>query len=299
MRPRRDHIPLTSRIYAGGVRGVAIIVLATIAASGGGAAAQFAPTQISWADAKHGWIAYPDFRCRPKAALCATEKGGKTWHGIWLGIGGEIFAYKRTSTHAGLFVDRNGTWWTRDNGLHWYQTDRILGSGWIPHPGELIVGGGGISITRVRPWPPRGRARCPVPFNNGSLPHSGIRFRRNVCPAVVNADMHTQQLAQIRADEGIVELVAVPAGAAGIGWYCECDASSFEFFLWRPDGFVDLDLSVPDRFVTGVPAIRVSWPDVFVLAKAYEGPSHAPTATIDVVWHSSDGGRTFTRTASG
>ena len=280
------------------MRGVALILLATIALSAGGAAAQSSPTQISWADAEHGWIAYPDFRCLPSAALCATENGGKTWHGIWLGIGGEIFEYRRTSVRAGLLVDRNGTWWTRDNGLHWYQTDRVLGSAWVVHSGELIVGGGN-ALTRVRPWPPRARARCPVPFDNGTLPHSGIRFRRNVCPAVVNAGMRWQQLAQIRADEGILELVAVPGGAAGIGWYCECDASSFELFLWRPAGLVDLDLGVPAGFVTGVPAIRVSWPDVFVFATAYEGPSYAPTATIEVVWHSSDGGRTFERTVSG
>jgi hypothetical protein len=96
-----------------------------------------------------------------------------------------------------------------------------------------------------------------------------------------------------------VELVSVPRGAAGIGWYCECESSGFEFFLWRPDRFVDLDLDAPAGYVTGAPSIHVSWPDVFLVATAHRGPSWAPTSEVTVVWHSADGGRAFTRTVSG
>ena len=259
-----------------------------------GSAAQVLPGRVSWADARHGWIARGGYKCRPAAELCATENGGKSWHGIWLGFGGEIEQYARTSAHAGLFVNRSSVWWTRDNGRHWFQTDLVPGTPWIART-DSIIGQSGLSLVRVRPWPPRGRARCPRRFVNGALPGAKSTFPRNVCVAVVNAGMRIDQLARVRADEGIGTLVPVPRGVAGLASYCLCNVPTFEVFVWRPDRFAETDLSVPEGLVPSNLKIRVAWPDVFVVGQAFPpGASLGPAR--DVVWHSTDGGRSWTRT---
>lgn len=115
----------------------------------------------SWVGSQYGWTASPPSSCKPRRDVCSTEDGGSTWHGIFNG-GTFVFGVVRTSQRAGIVStgrQASARFWTRDNGRHWYRTQKVgpefQGSGrylfWIDF---------GPTLYRVRPWPPVGKARC-------------------------------------------------------------------------------------------------------------------------------------------
>jgi hypothetical protein len=116
-------------------------------------------------DAKHGWrVVEPDRGCC-SPIVQATENGGRTWRPIFPGNGGNTLDVLRMSRRSGLVSviwlrTYPDTYWTRDNGRHWYLTDwRVLSPPYAGRGNVLYRWNPGV-ISRIRPWPPRGSPRC-------------------------------------------------------------------------------------------------------------------------------------------
>jgi hypothetical protein len=199
---------------------LAAVVLAVLTTAGIAGAAEEKFT--SWADPahQHGWTdvtsggpiiqdAPPDPPCPGTqrsggsiAFLCATENGGQSWRRIFQAGHGLIYlrGFTRTSRTAGVVAIsrtdrlprtlRNGVFWTRDNGAHWYETTRI---GPLVHhdAGRLFWRNPGGPLYEVRPWPPREPVRCPG-FLTWHALDQHPRAQGNICVGGrVNAGMRS------------------------------------------------------------------------------------------------------------
>lgn len=134
--------------------------------------------------------------------LCATENGGRSWRRVFQAGDGLTYLrdFARTSTKAGVVsvardqplprTLRSGVFWTRDNGLHWYETSRI--GPLVQHSaGGLFWRNPGGPLYEVRPWPPRGPVKCPGFFVNHALDQRK-RGDGNICVGGrVNAGIHS------------------------------------------------------------------------------------------------------------
>lgn len=125
---------------------------------------------VSWADSQHGWKA----GCGVDAGcVLSTENGGRTWHRIGRF---EVQGLVRTSARAGLVVGTGHpgpiTWWTRDNGRHWYEANpRVIPASAVGNA-RFLFWHTRTQLFQVRPWPPRGRqppnCRFRCRWNGGS-----------------------------------------------------------------------------------------------------------------------------------
>ena len=166
----------------------------------------------SWIGAQYGWTARPAADCRPMRAVCSTENGGATWHGIFNG-GSIVFGVARTSPTAGVVSTGNQQsvrFWTRDNGRHWYRSSQI-GREFQGSDSYLFWHNVDGLLRQVRPWPPRGVARCRGVWTNSAFSTRRVRGG-NVCsgPAV---DAGSRSVVVTRVDNGrLASLANVPAG---------------------------------------------------------------------------------------
>jgi hypothetical protein len=68
----------------------------------------------------------------------------------------------RLSGLVSAISNRDGTFtfWTRDNGRHWYLANwRVIAPPVVGRGNALYTWGGAV-VSRVWPWPPRGSPRC-------------------------------------------------------------------------------------------------------------------------------------------
>jgi hypothetical protein len=278
------------------------LVLAALVALASTSVALALPADVSrpvsvygWADAQHGWSSNPP-ACRPAADLCATEDGGRTWHGIFNG-GTFIFANVRTSTRAG-FVSTGRTesteFWTRDNGRHWYRTGQVRGfargSGRYLFWSEYREVGG--VLHQVTPWPPREPVRC-LKWARGAFGEPyGTRPSGpfSVCAGGPReAGMHSREVFRLPPGQNFGLLHSVPGGVAAL----VRGSGTRGLFLRRLETNRLLALPPPPApqppdFALRSSTLLVSWPDLFLAERA---PS--ARALPVVVLHSADGGETW------
>jgi hypothetical protein len=134
--------------------------------------------------------------------LCSTEDSGRSWHRIFQAGTGLNYLrdFTRTSKAAGVVsisredalprTLRTGVFWTRDNGEHWYETNRI-GSLVEHRAGRLLWRNPGGPLYEVRPWPPRDVARCPGFFTWHALDQHQRRYGNICVGGLVNAGMRS------------------------------------------------------------------------------------------------------------
>ncbi len=243
----------------------------------------------SWVDSQYGWTSNEVPGCGPGDVVCATENGGASWHEIFES-GGFIFGVVRTSRTAGVVTTGrqvSARFWTRDNGRHWFRTRRIgpefQGSGrylfWISI--------GGPKLHQVRPWPPRGRARCDGVWTDAAfetVPVTG----GNVCsdPAV-EAGMRSSVVATLQQGR-FVGLSNIPGGI--IATVDGGTPASPRVLLYRR-GRATVVVLPPASGVTHCTGFNsepiVTWPRITVLGCRGAGPATA-------VWLSKDGGASWT-----
>jgi hypothetical protein len=249
----------------------------------------------SWVGSQYGWTATPPLGCKPPRDVCSTEDGGASWHGIFNG-GTFVFGVVRTSASAGVVStgrQLSARFWTRDNGRHWYSTRRIgpefQGSGrylfWISF---------GRRLYQVRPWPPRGRARCRGVWAAGAFETVAAKGG-NVCSGrAVEAGMKSSVVATL--DEGrLVGLSNVPGGIIatvdGTG-----TSAPPRIVRYRNGKLAVIDLPAAGAMVPCSGYSRepiVSWPRITVLG-CEAGGVGAPTG----VWISDDRGSSWTAISS-
>jgi hypothetical protein len=153
----------------------------------------------SWSDSQHGW------RSGTRGVL-STENGGRTWHRIGTF---EVMGLVRTSPLAGAVTETcRGTglcptYWTRDNGRHWYLASLRLIDGAYRGSGQFLFWLGHTKLFQVKPWPPRGRAprRC--------------RRIRECGPPAFDGGARTKSVAQVPGGL-FFELANVPGGALAV-----------------------------------------------------------------------------------
>ena len=274
---------------------MAVVALLCIAGASGTPAAA-APARIggSWPDALHGWaLASDGIACMPRADLCATDDGGATWRGIF---NGAIKQFVRTSARAGVVSFADGrAFWTRDGARHWYRTNRIFGR--ITGSGAYLFATSDADLYRVAPWPPRRRTRCRawrVAAGDASSSHG---FRTTICAgAAVEAGM-TDRLVATVAGGTIGDVVAVPGGVFGLSDFAP-DFSRLNAFVWRHGSLAQSLLPFPQPGWWCCAALDVSWPSLYVSGTLYIPPGSAG-APLPVLWHSPDGGATWSAYASG
>ncbi len=108
------------------------------------------PAQLrnaSWADNRHGWV-----ECRERD-ICATEDGGRNWQHIFTG-GNYIFSLVRTSATSGVTQTGNlggFSFWTRDNGAHWYELPNVPSPSYKGGEKAPCSRGGATSCSGTRP----------------------------------------------------------------------------------------------------------------------------------------------------
>jgi hypothetical protein len=155
----------------------------------------------SWSDSQHGW------RAGARGVL-ATENGGKSWHRIGTF---EVMGLVRTSPLSGVVTETcqgSGsvlcpTYWTRENGRHWYQASPRLINGVYRGSGQFLFWLDRRTLYQVRPWPPHGRR-----------PHRCRRVRECGPPAF---DGGARSVAVVRIAAGqFTELASIPGGALAV-----------------------------------------------------------------------------------
>jgi hypothetical protein len=133
------------------------------------AGSSYAIRQVSWADSQHGWMA----GCgNDNPCVLSTENGGRTWHRIG---SFEVIGLVRTSARAGVVTEyghpAGPTWWTRDNGRHWFEADGLFRGEYVGS-GQFLFSQTRRAIFQVKPWPPRRpasrRCRSYCMWNGGS-----------------------------------------------------------------------------------------------------------------------------------
>jgi hypothetical protein len=256
----------------------------------------------SWVDSRHGWDARAG--CTPFGFLCSTEDGGRTWHGIY--VGSRIDNFMRASYSAGAVDDEDvGTFWTRDNGRHWYRTTRIPPTAlWRADPARFYASAG-ASIVRIAGWPPRGAVHCAGRWsaNTGAYPpgtgHG--RLRRNVClGSSQNAGLHARRVVHL-AGASVADFRLVPGGFAGVALALP-DAEApyvLDAFVWRRGGLRVTSLRVPahTRLNSDLYEFFASWPNLYIhtiVGRDWTDAGSAGVAGGDVVFVSGDGGATWT-----
>ena len=245
----------------------------------------------SWADSQFGWTTSVPESCKPLRDVCATDDGGKTWHGIFNG-GTFVFGVVRTSPKAGTVSTgrlESDQFWTRDNGRHWYRTGAIRGdfqgSGrypfWIDYTNVLY---------QVRPWPPRGRAICKGIWVTSAFSTKPAP-KGNICSGPpVEAGMHDDVVATLEDGlfGGIANIpggvIATIRGTAGGG--------EPRVLLRRAGRNRIVDLPESGEMSPCVAGFNtepiVTWPRITVLGCASAGAPGVGT------WTSRDGGRSWT-----
>jgi len=288
--------------FIGGVLALAL----TLGLSGAVAGVRGRPVYavVSWADARHGWVAGEGWaadrggwRCptvgRVTFGVCASENGGKTWRSIFSGgdfPGGDYDGFPaavRTSIRAGIIsvVEKYGCWiyWTRDNGAHWFPSSVVDCSG------SVIDGRGSRlywaqmqrgTVYQVQGWPPVGEVTCVG------------EWRGNVCAGLpVDVGMRSVPVLTVDAAR-LVQLALLPTGfaalfqkAGGLTVAVRDGASTTVRDLPNPQlppGF----LLVPDAL-----AFSTAWPRLTLRVLWISYPDG--DTTLQEVFRSTDGGRTW------
>jgi Kelch motif len=258
---------------------------------------------VSWADARHGWVAGEGWaadrggwRCptvgRVTFGVCATENGGQTWRpilsagdypgGNYDGFGAAV----RTSIRAGIISvgEKYGCWiyWTRDDGGHWYPSSVVdcFGSLISGRAGRLYWAKG-RTVYQVQGWPPTGEATC-----RGE-------WRGNVCDgSPVDAGMRTVPL--LTLDGGrVVQLTLLPTGFAALL------EREHDLTVAVRDGDSNIvhtlpNPQLPSGFLPAREAFSTSWPRLTlrVLWLSHNGIGEV-VASLEEVFRSPDGGRTW------
>lgn len=278
---------MSRRLTVPMVIGVAALVLAAAGGTGPGA---------SWADAQHGWTAQlARTACKPRAAVCSTENGGVSWHGIF-DTSSEISAVLRTSARAGLISTARSagiTFWTRDNGRRWYRT-RLLegpfaGSGGYLYWHEPNAGG---ALYQVRPWPPKRKLNCVRGWATGPFARapkssrSPTRARKYCADPSRPGGMSNYLVAELDPADGFAALAPVPGGVLAV---VARSAPPHRVLIRRNGRNTLVDLPAPggDLRPCADQAPLVSWPNLVVLGcrSGVAGES---------AWVSHDGGSTWT-----
>lgn len=296
----------------------ALATVLLFVAAGSPAGASSSPASL------HRWALCPkgvDTRGYSHAVLCATENGGKTWRPIFYG-GNYIFAAVRTSLEAGVLSTGaygHGEWWTRDNGLHWYPTGVIGGSGAYGEPGPRIVGSGnrlywsrslGPTIYQVEGWPPTGEITCPggwIDALGGDGQRGDWSERRNLCVGPAgDPGMRSVPVLSVEDAGLMLSPRLLPSGIAAVYYpdrrfgvtlgIRDGDATRVHELPKpdeKPDGRRPLDGRYPEA------ELSVSWPRLTLRVKwRTEDPRRPVRAggSVQAVHRSTDGGRTFTST---
>lgn len=257
---------------------VAIALALSVVASAAGAAGPN-PRYISWADAKHGWVADERYErwCRDGgfdlgaggARVCATDDGGRTWRAIV--IGGNYIEPVRTSRNAGVVTTGahgHVEYVTVDGGASWAHTTKICADDRLGAAPPRIVGRGSYlycathgsdTVYRVQGWPP--------------VPSAAVDTALTPVAAVVVPGGSFAQIGRIARG-----FEAVFGSERGLVVVVHRDNRSTLRTLTAPPG--DTRAVYPWRLLAGYPSLTVE-------GRLGDGGRKA------IVWCSRDGGRTW------
>jgi hypothetical protein len=265
-----------------------------LAAAGSGASR---PQAVSWVDAKHGWRIPAQ-----RDIVQSTENGGRTWRTIFPGYGGNPLAMLRMSRLSGLvtviFVrGATDTYWTRDNGRHWWLADWRLLARYDGRGRVLYTLDGGV-ISQIWPWPPRGRPRCRRGFS--------VQLGAKLCKGEFhNGGMHAIPLMRTPAGQYLYGFKLLSGGFAALYY----PTRPWEAEPWTPSvgirrngvnriASLPAPELLPDLQLFSVSLEQPHWPRLVVVGKA--GPAWRcdqgePCASVR--WETADGGRTWSVTS--
>ena len=153
----------------------------------------------SWYDSQHGWKA-------GLGTVLSTEDGGRRWHRIGRF---DVMGLARTSRVAGVVTETcHGTgpcpsFWTRDNGRHWYLASSRLVRGGYRGSAKFLFWPGETALFQVRPWPPRRK------------PPLRCRRIRECGPPAFDGGARAVRVASV-SDGRIAELANIPGGAMAV-----------------------------------------------------------------------------------
>jgi hypothetical protein len=252
-----------------------------------------APTLLlttSWADNRHGWV-----ECR-EATLCATENGGRSWHDILSG-GNFFFSAVRTSV-AGAGVAQTGrlvgsSFWTRDNGLRWYELPNVPTSNYNGGERALVFEGrgsllfwhlSGTTLYQLTPWP----ATADPPCKGQSWPGPGT------CVLAEADSPFTSTAVGSIAAGSLDRMRNIPGGVAALVTAADPNASPSGVLVHRGDSNTVSTLPEPplERRSLTCTGFYVGWPALFVEASSFSstvGCGKLPR----VLWRSADVGGTW------
>ena len=294
----------------------AVIALVVAAAVSPLSRADTPPPRISWADDRHrfGWVEVgspsdpppAEPRCRgarrgtTEGYICATENGGRTWRRIFKAGEGLIYIadFTRTSLTSGIVAIgreslprrtlRNGVFWTRDNGRHWYETTRIGAS--TEGRGRLLfwISRSRHVLYQVQPWPPRVRVRCRGFFVRHAVAQRPQRGGNICVGSRHDAGMSSTRVAELPAGFAVFSaLASIPNGVAAL---VTGDARTPRILIRQGRaGELRTLPPAPRAGEHGDYELEVSWPRILVSAR-----QHADFKAFRTVWTSDDGGFTWT-----
>jgi hypothetical protein len=273
---------LSGRLALGLVLGIACIALPAAAA----------PTLLgnaSWADNRHGWV-----ECRP-TFVCATENGGRTWHDILTG-GNYVFSAVRTSATAGVAQIGNlggFSFWTRDNGMRWYELPNVptpnynggeRGLVFEGHGNLLFWHQSGATLYRLTPWPATADPAC-----------RGQSWPGPATCVLAEADSPFTSTAVDTISTGALgRMRNVPGGVAVLVTGTDPNASPAGVLVHRGDTNAVSTLPEPplERRSLTCTGFYAAWPSLFVEASSFAaGPGCDKLPRV--LWRSADGGATW------
>lgn len=255
------------------------------------------PRVRSWVDAKHGWRVSSN-------TVQSTENGGRSWRTIFPGDGGNTLDMLRLTRQAGLvsvIFQRTypDTYWTRDNGRHWYLADwKVLDPSYTGRRDILYTWDAG-SVYRISRWPPTTNPRCRRGFS--------VQGRARICRDEVHmAGMRARVLARSPEGQEFEDLRLVPDGFVSLAyprtpWEAPPQTPSVVRRLNGENRTISLPTPElpPDMQVRHVYFPRWIWPRLAVFGSAEsEARTCQRRVCATVRWQSADGGDTWSVTTT-
>jgi hypothetical protein len=268
------------------VLGLALAIACTALPAG---AAPTLPRNASWADNRHGWV-----NCHERD-ICATENGGRSWHDIFTG-GNYIFSLVRTSATSGVTQTGNTggfSFWTRDNGLRWYELPNVPSPNYGGGEKAVVLQGrdnllfwhqGGQALYQLAPWP----ATADPPCKGESWPGP------NTCTLALADSPFTSTPVGTIAGGTLARMRNIPDGVAVLVGGTDPNATPAAVLVHRGAANAVSTLPEPplDRGSLTCADFYAGWPSLFVEASSFVGGVGC-SKLARVLWRSVDGGTTW------